>query len=285
MTTATRAAAAAAAAALTRSTEVKISLDGNSQNVLIELDLQKINPYFTCPLCKGYFKEACTIPECLHTFCKSCLVQYLDNASELHCPTCKEKVTLQSAIKPDLALQSLFLKLFPDVEKQDFTLEKQYYSDRGIPMPEPTKVQQQMQQQLEQQQSGGGKKGMTRNSSNASSSSSKRTKADDNAPQQQTTTPVVNSTNGVRTAPVKVKLTLQPEDPTVVLDKPYIEASGGIKVDILRSYIADKLKVNRDRVALFCNGQLLPGEHTTEFIQRTKWNDPGVNMVWTFRIA
>lgn len=30
-----------------------------------------LNQHLVCTLCMGYFKDACTIIECLHTFCRS----------------------------------------------------------------------------------------------------------------------------------------------------------------------------------------------------------------------
>lgn len=40
-----------------------------------------------CPLCNGLFRDANTITECNHTFCKECIVNYI---YDLHttCPTC-----------------------------------------------------------------------------------------------------------------------------------------------------------------------------------------------------
>ena len=40
---------------------------------LIEFSIKDLNEYLTCILCNGYFKEAHTIAECMHTFCKSCI--------------------------------------------------------------------------------------------------------------------------------------------------------------------------------------------------------------------
>ena len=35
----------------------------------VEIKLEDINPNITCKICKGYFVDATTITECLHT-CK-----------------------------------------------------------------------------------------------------------------------------------------------------------------------------------------------------------------------
>ena len=54
----------------------------------IDINITSINGYLTCTLCNGYFKEAATIAECLHTFCKSCLYLHLVNTPSTKCPTC-----------------------------------------------------------------------------------------------------------------------------------------------------------------------------------------------------
>ncbi|CAM9484052.1 unnamed protein product, partial [Phaeothamnion confervicola] len=38
--------------------------------------LRDLNPHLVCPLCNGYFRDAYTIPECMDTFCKSCLYKH-----------------------------------------------------------------------------------------------------------------------------------------------------------------------------------------------------------------
>uniref|UniRef100_A0AAQ4S2U8 RING-type domain-containing protein n=1 Tax=Gasterosteus aculeatus aculeatus TaxID=481459 RepID=A0AAQ4S2U8_GASAC len=46
-----------------------------------------INAHITCRLCDGYLIDATTVTECLHTFCRSCLVKYLEENNT--CPTCR----------------------------------------------------------------------------------------------------------------------------------------------------------------------------------------------------
>ncbi|KAH1011106.1 hypothetical protein HUJ04_000542 [Dendroctonus ponderosae] len=49
--------------------------------------LNEINEYLTCYLCKGYFIDATTISECLHSFCRSCIIKFLQDKS--YCPVCE----------------------------------------------------------------------------------------------------------------------------------------------------------------------------------------------------
>lgn len=49
--------------------------------------LRDVNEYITCFLCGGYLIEATTIVDCLHTFCKSCLLRRI-LSKEHNCPKC-----------------------------------------------------------------------------------------------------------------------------------------------------------------------------------------------------
>lgn len=48
--------------------------------------LADLNSAISCVLCGGYLVNATTLVECLHSFCKVCIVRYLDT-SKL-CPIC-----------------------------------------------------------------------------------------------------------------------------------------------------------------------------------------------------
>uniref|UniRef100_A0A3Q4HGC4 Polycomb group ring finger 6 n=1 Tax=Neolamprologus brichardi TaxID=32507 RepID=A0A3Q4HGC4_NEOBR len=50
------------------------------------LPLNQFYPYIRCALCCGFLIDATTITECLHTFCKSCIVKHFFYSNK--CPTC-----------------------------------------------------------------------------------------------------------------------------------------------------------------------------------------------------
>jgi hypothetical protein len=58
---------------------------------LVRLKLDDLNPHLVCRICSGYFRGAHTITECLHTFCKSCLLKEFDKGLR-SCPHCKVPV-------------------------------------------------------------------------------------------------------------------------------------------------------------------------------------------------
>uniref|UniRef100_A0A0E9VKS8 Polycomb group RING finger protein 1 n=1 Tax=Anguilla anguilla TaxID=7936 RepID=A0A0E9VKS8_ANGAN len=55
-----------------------------------KLKIEDLNEHIVCYLCAGYFIDATTITECLHTFCKSCIVKYLQTSK--YCPMCNIKI-------------------------------------------------------------------------------------------------------------------------------------------------------------------------------------------------
>ncbi|NWH59377.1 PCGF2 protein, partial [Geococcyx californianus] len=54
------------------------------------IKITELNPHLMCALCGGYFIDATTIVECLHSFCKTCIVRYLE--TNKYCPMCDVQV-------------------------------------------------------------------------------------------------------------------------------------------------------------------------------------------------
>ncbi|GAA57479.1 polycomb group RING finger protein 4 [Clonorchis sinensis] len=87
-----------------------------------------INPMLTCKLCNGYLIDATTIVECLHSFCRSCILSYL----KLHttCPICDtllHKTRPHYAIRPDRALQAMVYKLIPNLFEKEMSCRREFF--------------------------------------------------------------------------------------------------------------------------------------------------------------
>ena len=52
--------------------------------------LRDLNDMITCNICHGYLIDATTVTECLHTFCKSCIVKHLEENNT--CPQCDDLI-------------------------------------------------------------------------------------------------------------------------------------------------------------------------------------------------
>ncbi|XP_034234130.1 nascent polypeptide-associated complex subunit alpha, muscle-specific form-like [Thrips palmi] len=87
-----------------------------------------LNEHLVCTLCKGYFVDATTITECLHSFCRSCIVQYIQGSS--FCPRCEVQLHKGSplrSLKPDKTLQDIVFKLVPNLFHNEMQRRRVYY--------------------------------------------------------------------------------------------------------------------------------------------------------------
>uniref|UniRef100_A0A669PX94 Polycomb group ring finger 2 n=1 Tax=Phasianus colchicus TaxID=9054 RepID=A0A669PX94_PHACC len=78
------------------------------------IKITELNPHLMCALCGGYFIDAATIVECLHSFCKTCIVRYLE--ANKYCPMCDAQV---HKTRPLLSIRS------PRPQQQRSVLEMQ----------------------------------------------------------------------------------------------------------------------------------------------------------------
>jgi len=80
----------------------------------IVLPVQELNNYLSCKICNGYFREAHSISECLHTFCKVCITSNLDSQprGEKKCPVCSTDLKPPRLIY-DRTIQAVVDKIFP----------------------------------------------------------------------------------------------------------------------------------------------------------------------------
>jgi len=97
-----------------------------------------LNQYLVCSLCMGYYRDAMTIKECLHTFCKSCIYKYFVDCGSA-CPHCEVRLGTNpyELIKYDRQIQAIVDKIFPELEVKDAEAEREFYKVRGIEPQEP----------------------------------------------------------------------------------------------------------------------------------------------------
>ncbi|XP_063218442.1 serine-rich adhesin for platelets-like [Bacillus rossius redtenbacheri] len=94
--------------------------------------LKDLAGQITCRLCRGYLVGASTAVECMHSFCRSCIVRHI--AVSNRCPVCHGKLHEARpalGIRPDRALQSLVYKLVPDLYQRELARLVRFYSERG----------------------------------------------------------------------------------------------------------------------------------------------------------
>ncbi|KAF5459337.1 hypothetical protein F2P56_023292 [Juglans regia] len=84
-------------------------------NQVVKVRRQTIVACMTCPLCKKLFRDATTISECLHTFCRKCIYNKISEEELECCPICNIDlgcVPLEK-LRPDHNLQDVRTKVFP----------------------------------------------------------------------------------------------------------------------------------------------------------------------------
>ncbi|XP_047000841.1 uncharacterized protein LOC124616565 [Schistocerca americana] len=103
--------------------------------------LHPVNPYLTCGLCSGYLIDATTIVDCMHSFCRSCIILHLRSNS--FCPTCEQILRRFDpplhGLRRDHTLQTLVYKMVPELYRKERerrkTFGQQDPQQRRIPKP------------------------------------------------------------------------------------------------------------------------------------------------------
>ncbi|KAF3961376.1 hypothetical protein ACB098_10G181700 [Castanea mollissima] len=84
-------------------------------NQVVRVRRETIVACMTCPLCNKLFRDATTISECLHTFCRKCIYDKISEEELECCPICNTDlgcVPLEK-LRPDHSLQDVRAKIFP----------------------------------------------------------------------------------------------------------------------------------------------------------------------------
>lgn len=78
-------------------TEACVAFEGE-EGLDVSFPLKAVERSFRCSLCNGYFRDAVTIKECLHTFCRWCLYSYVEagGTEEVCCPFCERNMQLSA---------------------------------------------------------------------------------------------------------------------------------------------------------------------------------------------
>ncbi|PSR94841.1 E3 ubiquitin protein like [Actinidia chinensis var. chinensis] len=84
-------------------------------NQVVKVRRETIAACMTCPLCNKLYRDATTISECLHTFCRKCIYNKISDEELECCPICNVdlgSVPLEK-LRPDHNLQDVRTKIFP----------------------------------------------------------------------------------------------------------------------------------------------------------------------------
>mmetsp|Transcript_19128 Transcript_19128/g.28612 ORF Transcript_19128/g.28612 Transcript_19128/m.28612 type:complete len:358 (+) Transcript_19128:128-1201(+) len=207
----------------------------------IRLNIKDMNEHLVCKLCNGYFREAYTIMECLHTFCKVCLYKYLltrddrvGTSRKSDCPTCHIQLPnaepMRNHIRFDRTKQNIVDLIVPHFKRQPEKRPREESKAKKIEPPEKKmKVEVQDGRKM----------------------------------------PKFYFTFVLRPEPNKTKEKSSMKE----LGKPWLRASPKLTVKHLKRYLKMKLLLESiDELELTCQGELLGMDHNLEFIKKTRWH-------------
>lgn len=236
----------------------------------VTFELARLNPYISCSLCNGYLREAHTITECLHSFCKVCIEQWFilrqnrDRWSHHECPRCRRVLEvpdpLKQAVRFDRALQALVDKLLPELAQADDELRNAIFgaaAARSVPVS--------------------GKPAAPAAHARPPPAASPLPSAPrmpdpiiifELRPQQQLHTASIASA------------------PLAPLEKPFLRTSAKMSIRHVKKLLVHRAVIpSIADVDVTCRGEMLGADHSLEFVKKTRWHDPASHMVLLYRRA
>ncbi|CAI9573239.1 unnamed protein product [Staurois parvus] len=211
--------------------------------------VKEFNPYVTCYICKGYLIKPTTVTECLHTFCKSCIVQHFEESND--CPKCGNQVHETNPLEMlrlDNTLEEIIFKLVPGLREREQDQETEFWKRKR---PEES-----------------GEDGHPDN---------KRLKDDEEENDE--------NKDYHRSDP-QIAICLDclrnngqsGENIVKGLMKKFIRCSTRITVGTIKKFLSLKLKLpSTYELDVLCNGEIMGKDHTMEFIYMTRWRLRGEN--------
>ncbi|XP_071721739.1 E3 ubiquitin protein ligase DRIP2-like [Rutidosis leptorrhynchoides] len=91
-----------------------------SSNQVVKLRRKQVAACMTCPICNKLLREATTIPECLHTFCRKCINKKFTDEELECCPICNIDLGCvpHEKLRPDHSLQDVRRRIFPSKRRR-----------------------------------------------------------------------------------------------------------------------------------------------------------------------
>lgn len=242
--------------------------------------LRTLNEMITCKICHGYLIDATTVTECLHTFCKSCIVKHLEDSNV--CPECENMIHQSHPldyIAFDRTMQDLVYKIVPDLEADEYKRERKFYTERGLPCPKD----QALEQESEEKRAAEAEAAMTPDAN---------TNMDFHRFDEQVNLLLeckhIDEQNGNETNHKgsdkghgkkdleengQGKVHGSSKNPPI-LKRKFLRCSSLATVTHLKKFIAKKLLTSLDRykdVDIMCNDEPLYKDHTLKFVYVTRW--------------
>eukprot|EP00939_MAST-03C_sp_MAST-3C-sp1_P004351 g4351.t1 len=263
------------------------------------VNVEDIKMHLTCRMCSGFFRDAHTIVECLHTFCKSCIMIHFKKG-ERSCPHCHRELSSanpEMMLRFDRTMQSLVDKIFPDIQTADREKEEAFYAARNIKRKEDVHVtaEKNLSSKENQKDSAAAKGALPQKSaattkprspSDGTKTSTNEETHDGRNVRTDTKSKDVNPTS--LGADVDFKLVADRDCPENLqlapLPKPFLRTSNKLKVTHLKKYLGKKLEgVTSGEIQVAVEGHDLEPRHTLATIITEILKDASKTLVILYR--
>lgn len=225
-----------------------------------KIKLQELNSLITCELCRGYLIKPTTITECLHTFCRSCIVKHLQDKDDNLCPICAiliHETNPFEMLRSDQTLEDVIYKLIPSLQENEQNRVRKFYEQHKS--EDENKIKEERQEN-----------GSAVPDSTTDEPAVKRVKLlagdDDSKENFHRDDPQIGvcleclSDNSIEEQPVKE------------LVRKYIRCSSRLTIAQVKKFLKVKLNLKTaDQVEVMCNGEIMGKDHTLEFVYMTRW--------------
>uniref|UniRef100_A0AC34QBT8 RING-type domain-containing protein n=1 Tax=Panagrolaimus sp. JU765 TaxID=591449 RepID=A0AC34QBT8_9BILA len=233
----------------------------------LQLPLKILNDRITCILCNGYFVDATTVLDCLHTFCKSCLLKHFDE----HDNTCPKCQTLIHQSHPthyvafDRTLQDIVYKLVPGMQAEEKRRREEYEANHS-----PSDSDADMYSEDESPKA-----------SNSQNKDKEKEKEKDNGvEEEQEADPSIcclkDPCAGHRREDEPILVILDAHELLAPIPKPFIRLPGIATINTIKRYISLILRGNikyYQEYDIFCNDELMGRDFSMAFIYKTRWRN------------
>lgn len=221
--------------------------------------VREFNHFITCYLCKGYLIKPTTVTECLHTFCKSCIVQHFEDSND--CPKCGIQVHETNPLEMlrcDNTLEEIIFKLVPGLREKEEHQEAEFLK------------------RIQLKDNGPGNVLRCKKPRHSEEDEDEDDDYHRSDPQIAICLDCLHN-NGLSGGENTVK----------DLIKRYIRCSSRVTVGTIKKFLSLKLQLPSSyELDVLCNGEIMGKDHTLEFIYMTRWRlhgDNGYPMVLEYR--
>lgn len=221
---------------------------------------ETLTPFFTCSLCGGYLRDPYLLVCCSRRYCKDCLIRTL-RQKDSKCPNvnCQQYLgaTLSFLGRPDVQLKDLMLKLLPQVFKEERQREEAFYQARESDYPSPAPTQ-----RLPLATSPPDWQSRPRNTPLSQDMFVLCLPAEGSEKREAVAGAFGAASHATGTLPALVL--------------PYLKVQRRMQVAQLRRVLLVAMDLascalDPEDVELMCRGEVLTGQHSLYFIERTKW--------------